>query len=261
MSSPPSSSFKMFPGYEQFPVISKLLPMIGGIADVLKPYGATYAVVGGAAANLYLERILDIRDIDVKVCLPNMDDHDDVVLDLIDFLANMIARPGTAESVGSYPNIPGTILDPVAKLENVSSPLLRSGPFNILVLPHDVKDTQTRIVLRGRWPIGKFTMRSKSRVRKYYRYMEYLDITIPHKVCHHSLPVETIRNIPVLALHDLVREQIVLLESPEFQKRGRRYEERASKKRRLMDLVSLLKEPLSNNNNRRKKEVLRGTNV
>lgn len=250
----------MFPGYEQLPVISKLLPMIGGIADVLKPYGATYAVVGGAAANLYLERILDIRDIDVKVCLPNMDDHDDVVMDLIDFLANMIARPGTAESVGSYPTIPGTILAPVATLENVSSPLLRSGPFHILVLPHDVEDAQTRIVLRGRWPIGIVPKRYRNEPPN-YKYMEYLDITIPHKGCHRPLQVETIRDIPVLALHDLVREQIVLLESPEFQERGRRYEERASKKRRLTDLVSLLKEPLSNNNNRRKTEVLRGTNV
>jgi len=250
----------MFPGYEQLPVISKLLPTIRGIADVLEPYGATYAVVGGAAANLYLERTLDIRDIDVKVCLSNMDNHDNVVMVLIEFLEEVIARPGTAESVGSYPIVPGPILAPVTELENVSSPLLRPGPFNILVLPHDVEDTQTRIVLRGRWPIGIVPKRYRNEPPN-YKYMEYLDITIPHKVCHRSFQVETIRNIPVLALHDLVREQIVLLESPEFQERGRRYEERASKKRRLTDLVSLLKEPLSKNNNSRKTEVLRGTNV
>jgi hypothetical protein len=225
--------------------------MIHPIKDILKPYGATYAVVGGAAANLYLNRLEEIRDIDIKVCLRDMDTHDDVVLALVEFLESVIIRPDIVKSVGPYiPTGAGTLAS-ATEFDNTRTPVitnpLRPGPFNLLVLPHDVRDTQTRILVRGRNPIGTLPKRHKNEAPK-YKYVEYLDITIAHAVCLYPLQVEDVKGIPVLALHDLVREQILLLESPEFREGGRRTEERASKKERLRRLLAILTTPLSSTN-------------
>lgn len=239
------------PGYEQVPVIMKLLKCIRPMADTLAhtSIGASCAVVGGAAANLYLGRLEEIRDIDVKVCLPDMKQHDEVVKTLVTFLARVLARSDIAGSVGPYPTVSGTELDSAFSIESsdanerYSTPL-REGPFNLLVLPHDVRDTQTRILVRGRYPIGTLPKRYRNAVQE-YKYMEFLDITIPHVDCMRPIPVTQVKGVPVLALHDLVREQIVLLESPEFRNGGRRHAEYESKKRRLIELTGLLTVPLS----------------
>ena len=234
------------PGYEQVPVIMKLLRYIRPMADTLTrtTIGASCAVVGGAAANLYLGRLEEIRDIDVKVCLPDMKQHDEVVETLVTFLARVLARPDIAGSVGPYPTVPGTVLDSAFSIESSDanerySTLLREGPFNLLVLPHDVRDTQTRILVRGRYPIGTLPKRYHNAVQE-YKYMEFLDITIPHAGCMRPIQVTLVKGVPVLALHDLVREQIVLLESPEFRNGGRRVGERASKKERIAALVEIM---------------------
>ena len=245
------------PGYEQVPVIMKLLRYIRPMADTLAhtSIGASCAVVGGAAANLYLGRLEEIRDIDVKVCVRDMKQHDEVVKALVIFLARVLARPAIAGSVGPYPTVPGTVLDSAFSIESSDanerySTLLREGPFNLLVLPHDVRDTQTRILVRGRYPIGTLPKRYRNAVQE-YKYMEFLDITIPHVDCMRPIPVKLVKGVPVLALHDLVREQIVLLESPEFRKDGRRHAEYESKKRRLIELTGLLTVPLSSPTERR----------
>ena len=228
------------PGYEQVPVIMKLLRYIRPMADTLTrtTIGASCAVVGGAAANLYLGRLEEIRDIDVKVCLPDMKQHDEVVETLVTFLARVLARPDIAGSVGPYPTVPGTVLDSAFQFESSVAnesffKPLKEGPFNLLVLPQDVGDTQTRILVRGRYPIGRFPS-------GHYKYMEFLDITIPHAGCMRPIQVTLVKGVPVLALHDLVREQIVLLESPEFRNGGRRVGERASKKERIAALVEIM---------------------
>ena len=240
----------MFKGYEQLPVIDKLLRYIRPMASMLaRKYGAQTAVVGGAAANLYLNKLHETRDIDVKVCLRDMEQHDEIVDDIVMFLASVLARPDVAKSVGPYAHIEGTVLGSAFQFEGRNEnesffKPLREGPFNLLVLPQDVGNTQTRILVRGRYPIGRFPS-------GHYKYMEFLDVIIPHKDCIHPFSVETVKDVPVLALYDLVREQIGLLESPEFREGGRRYEERASKKGRLLDLTRLLTVPLSPNNQRR----------
>ena len=239
------------PGYEQVPVIMKLLRYIRPMADTLTrtTNGASCAVVGGAAANLYLGRLEEIGDIDVMVCLPDMKQHDEVVETLVTFLARVLARPDIAGSVGPYPTVPGTVLDSAFQFESSVAnesffKPLKEGPFNLLVLPQDVGDTQTRILVRGRYPIGRFPS-------GHYKYMEFLDITIPHAGCMRPIQVTLVKGVPVLALHDLVREQIVLLESPEFRKDGRRHAEYESKKRRLIELTGLLTVPLSSPTERR----------
>jgi len=240
------------PGYEQVPVIMKLLRYIRPMATMLTSYGVSCAVVGGAAANLYLNRLEQIRDIDVKVCVRDTKQHDDVVYDIVRFLASVLARRDVANSVGPYAHIKGTVLGSAFQIESsvANEESLQEGPFNLLVLPHDVRNTQTRILVRGRYPIGTLPKRHPHAVQE-YKYMEFLDITIPHAGCMRPIPVTPVKGVPVLALYDLVREQIVLLESPEFQGRGRRHAERASKKERLLELTRLLTVPLSSPTERR----------
>jgi hypothetical protein len=230
------------------------------MADMLaQKYKAQTAVVGGAAANLYLNKLHETRDIDVKVCLRDMKQHDEIVDDIVMFLASVLARPDVAKSVGPYAHIEGTVLGSAFQFEGRNEnesffKPLREGHFNLLVLPHDVGDLQTRILVRGRYPIGRFPS-------GHYKYMEFLDITIPHAGCIHPFSVETVKDVPVLALHDLVREQLGLLESSEFREGGRRHAERASKKKRIRDLLPLLTADLNNNSARRLSKELRGTNV
>jgi len=220
------------------------------MADMLaRKYKTQTAVVGGAAANLYLNKLHETRDIDVKVCLRGMEQHDEIVDDIVMFLASVLARPDVANSVGPYARIVGTVLGSTFQIESSVaneeySASLQEGPFNLLVLPHDVGDLQTRILVRGRYPIGRFPS-------GHYKYMEFLDVIIPHAGCIHPFSVETVKGVPVLALYDLVREQIGLLESPEFREGRRRHAERASKKKRLLELTSKLTVPLLPNNQQR----------
>lgn len=204
------------------------------------------AIVGGAAANIYLNKLEDIRDIDVKVCLSDMKYHNKALMYIINYMNwfasyhSKIINNGNEYVFEKNRVILGSVIEwdgPGVKV--ASTPLEQNVPFNILVLPHDVRDTQTRVVLRGCFPIDILPNR-------YYKYEEFIDIIIPHSPCH--LHVAQAMDMPVLALHDLVREQITLLESPEFRKGGRRVRERADKKERIAALVEIMDAtPLSSN--------------
>ena len=237
----------------------KLLQHVRKFVNNLHEHFGQVAIVGGAAVNLYLNTLEDIRDIDIKVCLRDIKDHDRALKYIIDYI-NLIAsyHPADIYNQNEYVYekdriILGSVIEWSGPgIEHTPIPLAQYVQFNILVLPHDVRDTQTRVVLRGRFPIDRLP-------NGYYKYEEFIDVIIPHSPCH--LQVAHVMNIPVLALHDLVREQIILLESPEFKEGGRRFEERASKKKRIRALLPLLTEDLNKSNARRLSNEIRGTNV
>lgn len=206
-----------------------------------------------------MNKLEDIRDIDVKVCLSDMKNHNKALMYIINYMNwfasyhSKIINNGNEYVFERNRVILGSVIEWGGPgVEHTPIPLEQNVQFNILVLPHDVRDTQTRVVLRGCFPIDILP-------NGYYKYEEFIDIIIPHSPCH--LHVAQAMDMPVLALHDLVREQIVLLESPEFKERGRRFEERSSKKKRIRALLPLLTEDLNNNNARRLSNELRGTNV
>jgi hypothetical protein len=237
----------------------KVLQHVREFIHTLHKHFGQAAIVGGAAVNLYLNKLEDIRDIDIKVCLGDMNNHDKALKYIINYMNwfasyhSKIINNGN-EYVFERNRV---ILDPVIEwggpgVKHTPISLDQNVQFNILVLPHDVRDTQTRVVLRGCFPIDILP-------NGYYKYEEFIDVIIPHSPCH--LHVAQAMDMPVLAIHDLVREQIALLESFEFKEGGRRFEERASKKKRIRALIPLLTEDLNSNNARRLSNELRGTNV
>lgn len=243
------------------PFIESLVYHVRNLILNLEVYNARAAVVGGAAVSLYLNQLDDIRDIDIKVCIPDKDKdyHYHNVLDYIVAYINWIIHPMHDNNIPRYSRIEGPVLSPIIQQEDPGHETDNLGPlnsdkFNLLVLPNDVRGTQARIVLRGRWPIDQLPS-------GHYKYVEYIDIIIPHGPCRLQIHVVPETRINVLALHDLVREQIAMLESPEFKEGGRRFEERASKKKRIRALLPLLTEDLNNNNARRLSNEIRGTNV
>jgi hypothetical protein len=237
----------------------KVLQHVQKFINSLHTHFGQAAIVGGAAVNLYLNTLEDIRDIDIKVCLRDMKKYDEALKYIIDFMNRFASYHSNIinnENEYVYEKdrvILGSVIEWGGPgVEHTSTPLEQYVQFNLLVLPHDVRDTQTRVILRGRYPIDRFP-------NGYYKYEEFIDVIIPHSPCH--LHVAQEMGMPVLALHDLVREQIVLLESPEFKEGGRRFKERASKKKRIRDLLPLLTADLNTNNARRLSNELRGTNV